>query len=207
MRPSGGGYLLPLTPKGGYRLGLAPKCLGIGIAIGHSSTDSIKACQAIADRTSVHPATAHLLPSPWRDTDASFGCCATAQTNVQCVRLTAPPFKRPAVGGRTTMRLLRAHHSGSASLDLLPGAPADFGLATTPLLSYTHRALFDLRRGCNCSAAQTPLVKSGFCMGKTKNHPITIRSHMSLTGSVPHWVRPWECPAALLGSYLGGWRE
>jgi hypothetical protein len=41
MHPSGGGYLSHgHVTKDGYRLGLAPKCLGVTVAIGQPSTDS-----------------------------------------------------------------------------------------------------------------------------------------------------------------------
>ncbi len=43
MRPSGGGYQLPVTPGDGYRIRLTPKCLWITIAIGQPSTDSLGA--------------------------------------------------------------------------------------------------------------------------------------------------------------------
>jgi hypothetical protein len=39
MRPSGGGNPSPVTPKGGYRLGPAPKDLAGMMAIGHAPTD------------------------------------------------------------------------------------------------------------------------------------------------------------------------
>lgn len=43
IHPSEGGYQPPVTPGGGYRLRLTPKCLRIMIAIGQPSTDSVGA--------------------------------------------------------------------------------------------------------------------------------------------------------------------
>ena len=43
IRLSGGGYLPPVTPEGGYRHGLTPDCLAGMLANGHQPTDSIRA--------------------------------------------------------------------------------------------------------------------------------------------------------------------
>ena len=43
MHTSRGGYQPPVTPEGGYELRLTPECVVIMIAIGQSSTDSVRA--------------------------------------------------------------------------------------------------------------------------------------------------------------------
>ena len=43
IHTSRGGYQPPVTPGSGYRLRLTPKCVVIMIAIGQSSTDSVRA--------------------------------------------------------------------------------------------------------------------------------------------------------------------